>query len=274
MKRHLRWLVPLASIPALYLIFWVIQSWLAQTLAGHPTRLAGFTLLASVVVFGGTITGIVLTIIGAIRVHRAWRHRTGHFTKKEIGERANASEVERRWAATRGIVSALRAGHLPEPIEMWGVIPAPGEVFFYSVQAQYLRYYGRDVSYTQTSSLFIGRPAFVAAGLIATAIGNSAARSRAEAEAAAQWRELQMSPVLLSNRRMVIGVNGQWTDFYFDSVSACFPDPAHWYVAFQFRNAVPLMLTGLDAPLISAFAVLATHGIDGLHRHPALEPLR
>jgi hypothetical protein len=272
-KRHLRWIIPLALIPVFYFGISIV-AWALQGIIADQTAWAFTTSGVALVLLAAIIVSIVFTITGAVRVHRDWRHRTGRFTKQEIGEKVKADEIQQSWRAARDVVASMLAGQLPDPFPAWGIIPDPGEAFFFSVHAQYQRYYGRDVSYVQSGGFYIGRPAFVAAGLVVNAIGNASARSRANAEAAAQWREHQMAPVLISNKRMVIAAGGQWLSFYFDAVVACYPDPAHWNVAFQFQNAAPLLLVGVDAPVIGAFAVLATHGIEGLRAHPALEPLR
>ena len=168
----------------------------------------------------------------------------------------------------------MRSERLPPAIKVWGVIPRPDEQFFFDVDEQYERFYGTAAEYTQRSGSYLGRPSFVMAGLAIDAISNAASRSAAMRAAAAQWREQQRSRILVSNQRIVVQANGQWLSFDYASMSACYPDPEHWCVAFEFFSAQPMRLVGRSAPIIAVWTVLATHGRHAIEQHPALTSLR
>jgi hypothetical protein len=68
--------------------------------------------------------------------------------------------------------------------------------------------------------------------------------------------------------------HGRWLSFYYGAATAIHPEPANWSLVLDFRDAVPLRLTGLGAPIAAVAAVWAIHGVDGLEHDPRLEPLR
>lgn len=228
--------------------------------------LGALALVAPVVFF-------VLGIIQMQRVYRRARRRQGKYTPFEHrlldGQRHRAAA----WEHARSVRSWLIARRVPKTMQQWDVIPQPGEVFFARLNLQYARYYGQDVTYSTRGGFFFGHPAFVVGALAVTAIANSHARSNAQAQAAAQWRELQPSVVWVTNRRLIVHANGGWMTFAYDQMSAVYPEVSALTLVCQFQGTSPMLLAGDDAPIAAIYTVLQTYGPDALAQHPSLRAL-
>lgn len=210
----------------------------------------------------------------------AWRdHRraNGHLSKAEQAARARAASIHAihadGWERGRQWAIRLSAGQPPPPLSVWGLVLHHGEQAHIDAQIHYARYYGGDGSYHHVSGMFFGNPAFVIAGLAATAIGNSARRSRAQAAAMHCWREHQPARVIATDQRLICQVNGTWLSFYFGAMTAFYPEPSNYSVVFDFSETSPLRLSGPDAPLLAVYATWRLHGADAITGHPALAPL-
>ncbi|MCD5348446.1 hypothetical protein [Agromyces sp. S2-1-8] len=223
---------------------------------------------------GGWVICVVVAIRNARRVFRAFRHRHGHYNKRERAEMAARTRYERAWVAARQLVADVRSEILPQPIQVWGVATDPDEPFFFDVECDYQRFYGTTTSFWRSSGSFSGPPFFVLAGIAATAMANSSRESAAERAAATQWREHQRVRILVSNRRLLVHVNHQWLSFYHEAIAAYYPSVDQWCVVFEFASAEPMRLIGEGAPLIAVWTTLATHGRQGVLQHPGLERLR
>lgn len=234
----------------------------------HPVKgLASLTMMPLLV---GVLVAFIMLLIafgqmGRARYHVA-RRAKGKLTPEE-------RELEAAWAYARDLRETVLRKEIPPVIHTWDVVPSAGEVFFVDGVADYARYYGQDVTYTQSGGFWFGHPLFVAAGLAATAIGNASARSRARALAAEQWRERQRVRLLVSNQRLVCLVRGRWLSFWFSGTSSVQPVSDEWALFCQFPDVEPLMLSGFSAPAAAVIAVLQTHGVDGVARHPGLQAL-
>lgn len=155
-------------------------------------------------------------------------------------------------------------------MQVWDIVPNPGEVFITDAPVQYARYYGQTVTYTTTGGAFYGSPAFVAAGLIGTAIGNASARSRAEALAREQWRERRTVRLVATNQRLCCHVGQDWLSFYYSSISAVYPSAETHSLVCTFRGSEPLLLSGPWATAAAVVSTFFTLGTDGLVGHPGL----
>ncbi|SIN89215.1 hypothetical protein [Agromyces cerinus] len=277
MRRHLTWIIPVVLLPVIYfacgLVGWALNLW-----ATSDPSIVGWAGLISVVLLLASLTGIVFCIVFAIRnghrTYRAWQRSKGRLTKRERAEAARLDDAQLAWNAAVSLVGDLQQERFPEPVQVWGLIPRPGEQFFYDVDAQYQRFYGTTAQWSQRSGFYMGRPGFVVAGLVTDAIANSTAKSAAMRAAAEQWREHQQARILISNQRLAINVNGQWLSFDFAAMTACYPDLDHWAVTFEFPSAEPLRLIGKGSPLVAVWSVLATHGRSGVLEHPSLALVR
>ena len=275
MRRHLPWLIPLAGIPVMWVVGSLVTSGISNS-AGYGANFGLNLLVLGLILltFAAVVVAIVLTIRGGVRVYRAWRNRNGHFTKPELAVRSAHLQSQLGWAEAQRLRGALLRREVPATITVWDIVPDSGEVFFYDTQADYERYYGQDVTYSTGGGLFIGHPAFVLAGVVGSAIGNAARRNAAIAQAAAQWRERERVRLIVSNRRLICLVRGQWLSFYYSHVTAVYPEVSDWTLVCQFGGGVaPLRLQGVNAPLAALLTIFGTHGLDAVGAHPSLQAL-
>ncbi|WP_423919573.1 hypothetical protein ACPEEZ_12575 [Frigoribacterium sp. 2-23] len=275
MRRHLPWLIPLVSIPVVYLVIGLIVAAIAGTAGFDESLGLGLLNIGLLLVgFAAIVVAIVLTIRNARRVFRAWRNRNGHYSKPEAAVLHSHLQSRQGWAEAQRLRGALLRREVPTTITVWDIVPNSGEVFFYDVDADYERYYGQDVTYSTGGGLFIGHPAFVLAGVVGSAIGNAARRNAAAAQAAEQWRERGHVRLIISNRRLICLVRGQWLSFYYDAVTAVYPEVNQWTLVCQFGGGVaPLRLQGVNAPLAALLTIFGTHGLDAVGAHPSLQAL-
>ncbi|MDN3310350.1 hypothetical protein QWJ90_05370 [Microbacterium oryzae] len=275
MRRHLRWIIPLLCVPVIYLAGALTIAAISEIPDATESVGLGLTVLsviAAMVV--GMLVAAVLTVTGALRVRRESRRRRGILTPFEQVQQARAQQELARWEAARALRSTLLRRQVPATMPVWHVVPEGDEVFFFELEADYERYYGQDVTYTSAGGVFAGRPAFVLAGLAASAVVTASRRSAANAAAAEQWREWEHVRVLVSNRRLVCLVRGQWMSFHYGAMTAIYPEVSSWTLVTEFGGTIaPLRLRGADVPLAAVMTVFAAYGEDGLARHPGLAPL-
>ncbi len=232
------------------------------------------TALLLIIGLAGPVVFAILALVHGYRAWRTYRVRSGHPNKREQAilnrEHAFAAGMQQGKAIRRTLMDR----HLPPSIQVWGLIPRMNEVFFLSGSADYSRFYGTTVTYGGSTTVAFGRPAWVAASLIGSAVGNSIARNRAEQLARAQWREFQPLQVLVSNQRIVCNVAGRgWLSFDYGAMTAIYPDPENFSIICEFRSTEPMMLNGPMVPSLANIAVLMTHGHGALTEHPALRAI-
>ncbi|MET7706025.1 hypothetical protein [Micromonospora sp. NPDC005413] len=133
----------------------------------------------------------------------------------------------------------------------------------------FARHYGSMVTYNQTSAVAFGSAGFVAGALVANAISNSSARSRAKRLARPQWREQQLTRVVLTPTRTWCYASGQWLSFDHAAVMEYHLD--HQGVVLNFANSEPLRLSG---PAAWAHAVLFAYFRFGAQALATAMPIR
>ena len=274
-RRHRPWILPITLGIAGYFLPLVGLSLLQQTVKGWSESIEGAltTLLLVLLALAAPVVFAVFAIRNGYRCFRAWRRAKGRYTKKEVKTLELATQASNAWENARGLRSTLLARQVPPVITVWGIVPNHGEAFFLDAPAEYARYYGQDVTYWQRGGVYIGRPSFVALGLVADSVSNSAARRNAEALAREQWREWQVSRVFVSNQRIVCSAGGRNLSFYFNATSGLYADLASNTLVVEFESAEPLMLHGIYVAQIAVLAILNTHGEQALIDHPGLAPL-
>lgn len=222
---------------------------------------------------------VVLALIQLYRLFRSWRNAKGHYTKSEeaaLHRRAAAEldEAENRAmpARAQAFRRVLLEGGRPESVRLMDTPLEDGEECFLIDTCRYARYYGMDVTVTQSSPIVIGRPAFMLGALAGSVIGNSRARSRAEQEAAAQWREWQDLEVRVTDRRIMCRTAARgWLSFHHQGVSAIHPDMDSATLVLEFPDTEPLMLSGRIIPQAAHLVVLARMGVETMRDHPELQ---
>ena len=281
-RGHARWVVPLLLAPVVH---WAcLRLMLSLEVGGGeemdiPTSLGILALAA--LAYAGALVCLLLVVLGLHRIWRSWRRADGHYTKAdrrriESMEAASASRRADRHAlldALRVREALLRGEQLRE-LPPTDVLPAPGETFCFRGVARYLRFYGQDVSYSTSSTVAFGRPTFVAAMLVTSAVSNASARSRAQAMARAQWREDQVVEVLVSNHRLRCRTQARgWLSFDFHGITAIYPELSTFSVVLEFEVGEPLMLSGRVVPAACMVALHTRLGPDALRSHPAAHQL-
>ncbi|MFD6661146.1 hypothetical protein ACFWDK_02070 [Micromonospora chalcea] len=184
------------------------------------------------------------------------------------------SPVSTAW--TDGIDAARRTLEFLSQGGQPGSVPAPGfftdEPVYLDAQLHYARHYGSTVSYQQTSTVAFGSTAFVTGALLANAVGNASARSRAERLARPQWREHQLTRVMLTPTRTWCHSFGRWLSFDHAGVLEYHLD--HHGVVLFFADTEPLRLTGPAAWVHAVFFAYFRFGASALNTVPFLMPLR
>ena len=260
--RHLRWAVPLAAAPVIYVVAMLVATRIMHGV-DVKTLGAGWDLLVPLVFLVAVVCPVIALVYataGGAKAFRHWRRAHGHYTKKEAAAARQASASADGWGHARFLQSTLSRRVVPETIRIWDVVANPGEAFFLDVPAHYARHYGMDVPYSRTSGFYFGRPAFVLAALSIGAASNAARRNAAARQAAAQWREHQPCRLVVSNQRLLCQVGGTWLSFHFSAVTAVYPEVGEWSLITQFDSTSPLLLSGVHVPAAAVLAVLATQG--------------
>lgn len=132
--------------------------------------------------------------------------------------------------AADGLARHLQAGGRPTAME--SPIPLfPGETLHSWQPFSLLEFAGRVVPYNRVW-FGIGSPLLFATTLGISALVNSAAKSRAEAEAAAAWRPVNQGSVFVTSHRFGLqGVYG-WNDIEFAAIRNSYLDPFTGLVIF------------------------------------------
>jgi hypothetical protein len=277
-KKHRRWLTPLLLVPATFLLGVSIGS----AIQGIPdyannAGLALGALAAYLLALAGPLVFALIALVQGVRTFRASRRSGGVVpgpAGRQMGTRpAPAASLDVAWNRARGLRTHLIARGMPAEIHAWEVVPHAGEVMYFDVYAHYARFYGTNETYTRSSGFFYGRPAFVLAGVAATAVGNAARKSAATRAAQTTWREWQVSRVIVTNQRLVCFANGRALAFYYSGMTAVYPEVDRWTLVCEFGDSEPLLISGDDSPLVSLMTILFTHGPDAVAQHPSLAKL-
>lgn len=276
LQRHLAWAIPLALAPISYFAaaFGLVGISQGMDDGSLPSWWAWIGVALGLAALVCPVIALVHASTGGFRAFRHWRRSQGHFTKNEAAVAQREAVSTGAWARAQKLQSSLAQREIPPAIHVWDVVPNANEVFFLDVPADYARYYGMDVSYTQSSGFYYGRPSFVLAGVGISAIANAARRDNAARQAVAHWRERQPCRVLVSNQRLMCQVGGQWLSFYFNAMNAVYPEIENWSLITQYDSTSPLLLSGPQIPEIALMTVLATQGPDAVVHHPSLQRLR
>lgn len=238
-------------------------------------------LISLVLVAGGAVTSSLtsvlvlvaflgLTVAGSLSARKRSRLLGQH--RSELAAN-RAAQADHAWRVAAQLRRELPDRAPRNTVQVWDLVPNAGEVFITDAPVHYARYYGQTVTYTTSGGAFFGSPAFVAAGLIGTAIVNASARSRAEALAREQWREHRTVRLVATNQRFCCHVGQNWLSFYYSSFSAVYPSAEHRSLVCTFADSEPLLIEGPWAPAAAVVATFYTRGMDALTGHPGLRAL-
>ncbi|WP_018638103.1 hypothetical protein [Parafrankia elaeagni] len=271
MRRHLLWAVPLTlTVVSGALNAAVLPDDDQTTSVGTARTVVG--VITGLVFLVSLAATLVLGIVAMVEAHRADRARAA---ATAAAHQASARDAARQgWDGAAYLLRHLAAGQFPAPVTIWGLVLRPGEEAHLVLPAVYSRHYGGDSSYTHVNGFFMGSLPFVAAGYALTAMGNTARRNAALAEAAQRWRDHETVQVVVTNQRLVCQTWSSWLTFDYAGVRAFYPEPENWFLVIDFPDTPPLRLSGPNSPAIAAYVTWALHGVGGLRSHPALAPLR
>ncbi|WP_323374149.1 hypothetical protein [Plantactinospora alkalitolerans] len=146
------------------------------------------------------------------------------------------------------------------------------EKIFGDTMLGYARFYGTSAQYRESSSFWFGSTGFVLAGMASDAISNASARSRAQAMAAAQWRDQAQVRMVLTNQRLLGDYQGNLLSFWHNGVQELAADLSQWSFVLRYQEGNPLMLHGPAAPWYAVAIAWQIFGPEGM-RLPALAPI-
>lgn len=184
-----------------------------------------------------------------------------------------ADQSAQAWRSAREYAQWLRSGGEQPRLGITGVLLQQGEVAHFESVADYARFYGGSGQYTRDGGFFLGSPAAVLGFVAVTAAVNTSRRNRAIADAQPTWRELQPTPIIATNLRILCAVGSQgWLSFWFNGLSELYPDPTNWSLTMVYPEVEPLRLTGLAVPYLSVHVTRSVMP-DSWQDHPGLAPL-
>jgi hypothetical protein len=176
------------------------------------------------------------------------------------------------WASACQLYQHLQGGGDLTILPPGAVRLNPDEVPYADAVLGYARFYGTSVTYQRSSMFLLGSATFVAAGMAANAVANSAARNRAMAQAASQWRDHAQVRTILTNKRLLCDFRGQWLSFWHEGVVEFQGDLAQWLFVLRYQVGDPIMLHGPAAPWFAVSVARLVYGPRGLQL-PALAAL-
>jgi hypothetical protein len=127
---------------------------------------------------------------------------------------------------------------------------------------EYSRFYGGDGSYRHNNLFVFGSTEFVLGAMGVNMLMNEYRKSEAQRRAAIQWRDNQISSVVVTSKRLLCGIKtGRRLEFYFSRISEFLPDLDNWSVTLAFSGqAAPLRLTGAPVPAVALWTAYGIYG--------------
>ncbi|TDD69159.1 hypothetical protein E1293_36210 [Actinomadura darangshiensis] len=151
----------------------------------------------------------------------------------------------------------LTGGEL-EPLPYVSMLLREEEFAYAELPLEYSRFYAMDVSYEQHSVVAFGSAGFLLGALAVNAAGNAIARNRAQALAAAQWREHQVARVFLTSERLMIVAHAGALSFWHEGLSEFFPAPDQFQLLLTFPDCEPVQLRGPKGHRVRWWMVTST----------------
>lgn len=274
-KGHLRWVLRLLMVPVTYLGFMLLSSVLSSKVEDGTDLLHALGALAAIgAALGFPIVFLIAAIVAAYGVWRSWRRSKGHFNRSEKRVVQRVAEERESLRYAQSVRDGYLRGEHPPALPVTDVLPVGDERLLLRGSCQYQRYYGQDVQYRTSNPVALGRPSFVAAVMVTSAVTNASARSSAQARARSQWREHQVAETIVSDYRIWCrSATRGWISFNFGGVTAFYPDPVNQTLVMEFADTSPLFLRGPIIPAACMIAIRHRLGDDGLRQHPAIAPL-
>ncbi|WP_343709332.1 hypothetical protein [Mycobacterium sp.] len=176
----------------------------------------------------------------------AWQPKTAH---------------EQWWHYSRGCAAALRAGHPPAAVGVYGPVLDDGESALLSTDISYSRYRGASARYSPLPLIVGGRPAVMFGALAVQGVINHRRKTAAQRQAADQWRDHEQCGVIVTTDRLICSTttHGQLS-FWFGDCNEIHPDLQEWTLTLGLNSTYPVRLSGPAAPALS---LLSARGVLG-----------
>jgi Domain of unknown function (DUF1707) len=178
------------------------------------------------------------------------------------------------WSEAVGLFRRLTQGQELISHQPPGLMLESGEGALGEIVAEYSRFYGMQVPYTQRSTFALGGPVFVAAALIGTAASNAAARHAAERQAVPQWRFEGFPRIILTGRRLLVRrpADYQWLSFWHRGLFEFGPELRTYSLYLGYPDCAPVMLRGPMVPWLSVALATCVYPRDQLANLPFFGP--
>jgi hypothetical protein len=202
------------------------------------------------------------------------RQRDGGTT---VGKKQDAALDQRsreEWDLAQEWAGWLMSGNPPQPLPLHGIILEQGENAYLQTQLHYTRLYAGNGQYTHSGGTYFGKPGMVLGLMAMNAAVNASRKSAARKDMQLLWRDLQESPTIATNYRLLCHVQRKgWLSFYYSTVTEFYPEPANWQLTFAFREAAPMRLAGLAAPTVAVLSAYFVLGAERWQQDPGLAPV-
>ena len=129
------------------------------------------------------------------------------------------SQADEDYLSAAGLAAWLRGGQGLLPIQSF-IALRPGEMVYYHTDFTALVFSQTAVRYNTGWFAAFGSPAWLAASIAGSAAYNSYQRSKAQAEAAAQWRLADQGSLHVTSQRICLQGRLKWTDIPLSDIRA------------------------------------------------------
>ena len=137
----------------------------------------------------------------------SWQSDSGNWYQAQ----ASWTAADEAYLSAAYLSAQLRNGQRP-PALATAIVLRPAECVLYCESFSHYAYSQRAVSYSRGFFAAFGSPAWLAASLGGSALYNNYQRTKAEAEAAAQWRLVDHGIVHVTNQRLCLQRRLSWVD--------------------------------------------------------------
>ncbi|MDP7707402.1 hypothetical protein [Mycobacterium sp. TY815] len=171
--------------------------------------------------------------------------------------------AEQWWQYTRRCAAALRAGHPPPPVKVFGPVLAPREQAWLSADVGYSRYCSTSVSSASPPWIVAGRPAVMFGALAFQGIMNHRRRAAEQRQAVPQWRWHQTTAAIVTTDRLLCATRHHGiVSFWFADCTEFHPDLHRWTLTLNFDSTAPVRISGVAAPVLSLLSAYGMFGHD------------
>ena len=155
--------------------------------------------------------------------------------------------------AARRLGEALAAGAVLRPRAMDDVPLSEGELGYADVRLDGWRYFALHEPVYERRTVLVGGPYLMAAGALASAIGNRRRRQAAERASEPQWRPLGGLRVIVTAERLLICHDEAWWSVWLSTITRVDCDVRAGVMDLFFDADPPYRLMGPHVELLEVF---------------------